>query len=183
MFLSEIQEHYRAKYIFTAHHLDDSIETFFFNLIRGTKLTGLSGIVEKNNHIIRPLLHLQKNDILARCKAENIPFIIDSTNIEETIQRNYIRHSIIPLFSEINPNYPKAIDRLMKYFSEIQKHLNSEILSLLHENTFEVKNYETLPEFLRKELLRHLFAVTNSGTIGLTEGNLEELDRFVREAK
>ena len=50
-------------------------------------------------------------------------------------------------------------------FSEIQKHLNSEILSILHENSFEVKNYEILPEFLRKELLRHLFSLTNNGTI------------------
>jgi len=168
-FLENIRQKHEAKYILTAHHLDDSIETFFFNLIRGTKLTGLSGIIEKNNYIIRPLLHLQKKEILDHCETEKITFITDSTNIEETIKRNYIRHSIVPLFSEINPNYPKAIDRLMKYFSEIQKYFNTEILSLLHGNTFEVKNYETLPEFLRKELLRHLFSITNNGTIGLTE--------------
>lgn len=131
-FLEAIREKYDAKYILTAHHLDDSIETFVFNLLRGTKLTGLSGINEKNNHILRPLLHTQKQNILRHCQEKNIPFVTDSTNIEETIQRNFIRHRIIPLFAEINPNHPKAFDGLMRYFSEIQKHLNSEVIKIVH---------------------------------------------------
>jgi tRNA(Ile)-lysidine synthase len=182
-FLETVREKYTAKYILTAHHLDDSIETFVFNLIRGTKLTGLSGISERNNHILRPLLHIQKETILKHCQERNIHFVTDSTNIEETIQRNFIRHRIIPLFTEINPNHPKAFDGLMRYFTEIQKHLNSEILQIIHENTFSTVKYEILPGFLRKELLRHLFSLTNNGTIGLTESNLDELDRYVREAR
>lgn len=182
-FLETIRKKYSANYILTAHHLDDSIETFFFNLLRGTKLTGLSGIAEKNNHILRPLLRLQKKDILIACEKENIAFVIDSTNVEETMQRNYIRHSIVPLFEQINPSYPHALDKLMVYFSQIQKYLNSEILGLIHENSFLEKEYSQLPEFLRKELLRYIFSQTNNGTIGLTEGNLDEMERFVKNAK
>jgi hypothetical protein len=71
----------------------------------------------------------------------------------------------------------------MAYFSQIQKYLNSEILGLIHENTFLEKEYSQLPEFLRKELLRYIFSQTNNGTIGLTEGNLDEIERFVKNAK
>jgi tRNA(Ile)-lysidine synthase len=127
-FLDDVRVKNNAKYTLTAHHLDDSIETFIFNMLRGTKLTGLSGISEKNNRILRPLLHLQKKDILTHCETEKIRYITDSTNTEETLQRNYIRHSVVPLFENINPSYPRSIDRLMRYFAEIQTHLNAEIL-------------------------------------------------------
>jgi hypothetical protein len=71
----------------------------------------------------------------------------------------------------------------MRYFAEIQTHLNAEILWIIHENYFLVDDFLLLPVFLRKELLRHLFDITNHWTIGLTEWNLEELERFVRDAK
>lgn len=53
-FLEEIRTQYSAKYILTAHHLDDSIETLMFNLIRGSKIHGLMGIPEQNGNILRP---------------------------------------------------------------------------------------------------------------------------------
>ncbi|MGZ4116948.1 MAG: tRNA lysidine(34) synthetase TilS [Bacteroidia bacterium] len=59
----EIRSQFDYDYIATAHHQDDSIETFFINLIRGTGISGLHGILPKHGKIIRPLLFCTKNDI------------------------------------------------------------------------------------------------------------------------
>ena len=58
-FFDAIMHIYNSKYVITAHHLDDKIETFFFNLARGSKLTGLINMTESSWAVLRPLLQLQ----------------------------------------------------------------------------------------------------------------------------
>ena len=84
---------YGFSYLATAHHLDDSIETFFINLLRGTGIAGLHGIQAKNDKIIRPLLFATREDILNYAKKNNISYVEDSTNSETKFIRNKIRHN------------------------------------------------------------------------------------------
>lgn len=92
-------------FILTAHHADDSMETFFINLLRGTGLEGLTGIPEKNEHVLRPLLPFSKKEILDFARSEAIPWREDKSNTELKYVRNMIRHEIIPKFLEINPSF------------------------------------------------------------------------------
>lgn len=94
----------------TAHSLSDSIETMLFNLIRGTGVRGLCGIppVRKDN-IIRPLIDCTREEIETYCSENRVPYITDSTNLTDNYKRNFIRHNIIPLFSQINENYAENI--------------------------------------------------------------------------
>ena len=103
-----IQEH-KLDLIATAHHADDNVETVLFNLIRGTGLRGLTGIPVRNGNIVRPLLFATKQEILDYCKANNLDFVTDSTNLEANYTRNKIRLKVIPELENVNPLARKNI--------------------------------------------------------------------------
>ena len=96
-------------YLLTAHHADDSAETFFINLLRGTGIAGLHGILPKNGNIIRPLLFATRKSILDYAELKNIQFVEDSTNSETKFLRNKIRHRLIPMLKEISPDFDSII--------------------------------------------------------------------------
>ena len=70
---SELLEEYNYDYLLTAHHLDDSLETFLINLTRGSGLDGLTGIPSQNEQIIRPLLVFSRQDIEQYAKEKLNP--------------------------------------------------------------------------------------------------------------
>jgi tRNA(Ile)-lysidine synthase len=92
------------EFIVTAHQADDAAETLLLNLCRGCALKGLTAIPEKNGRIIRPLLNFSAQEIRSYAQQNSIPFAIDCTNTDETIKRNRIRASVIPILKELNPN-------------------------------------------------------------------------------
>lgn len=91
--------------IAVAHHLQDNVETLLGNLSRGTGLTGLRGILPKRGSTIRPLLDVHPKEIHDFLHLLRQPFCNDSTNQDTSIKRNAIRHRIIPLFQELNPQF------------------------------------------------------------------------------
>ena len=100
-----VEHHY--DFIATAHHSDDLIETFFLNLSRKTGIKGLTGIKDKSGKIIRPLLFASRDEIEQFAAKNYIEFREDSTNSEVFYQRNFLRHRILPLFSELNSSFKK----------------------------------------------------------------------------
>jgi tRNA(Ile)-lysidine synthase len=102
--------------IATAHHADDNIETVVMQFFRGTGITGLRGILPKQNKIVRPLLALRKADILFYAKENNIDFVTDSSNAENDYTRNLYRNTILPQIEKVYPgantNILRNIDRL-----------------------------------------------------------------------
>ena len=81
--------------IAVAHNKNDCCETFLFHLFRGTSLKGLTGIQPMRDKIIRPLLCLSRSEIEAFLRERNMPYCIDSTNLEDNYSRNIIRHHIL----------------------------------------------------------------------------------------
>lgn len=88
-----------------AHHADDSIETFFINLLRGTGLRGLTGISMQVGKIVRPLMFASRREILEYAVANRIPFREDSSNRSTKYLRNKIRLGLIPRIREIKPKF------------------------------------------------------------------------------
>lgn len=99
----------KTDYVAVAHHRDDQAETLLLNLVRGTGLRGLAGMQAKHDGIIRPLLCLNRQDILDYLKSRVQAYVTDSTNSERIAQRNRIRLDVIPLLQSINPS---AIEHL-----------------------------------------------------------------------
>jgi tRNA(Ile)-lysidine synthase len=124
---------YGFSYLATAHHLDDSIETFFINLLRGTGIAGLHGIRAKNDKIIRPLLFATREEILSYAKKNSISFVEDSTNSETKFTRNKIRHNLFPVLRELNPNFEFALKKDIEHLRDTEFVFRREIEKVKQE--------------------------------------------------
>lgn len=114
----ELLEEKNFDYIATAHHADDNLETFIINLTRGTGLDGLTGIPEENDKIIRPLLPFSREEILKYAEENKIEWREDSSNASNKYLRNKIRHDLVPILKEINPNFLNAFQKTQSYLQE-----------------------------------------------------------------
>ena len=123
----EIKKESAANVIAVAHHQDDSVETLLLNLIRGTGLSGLLGIRPQNKDIIRPLLCVNRQDIIEYLGSIGQNYVTDSTNLEDEYIRKKIRLNLIPLMEEINPSVKKNIIATSNYLNEIELIYNNEI--------------------------------------------------------
>lgn len=110
--------------IAVAHHADDSIETFFINLLRGTGLRGLTGISTHIGRIIRPLMFASRREILEYAVAHHIPFREDSSNRSTKYLRNKIRLGLIPRIREIRPKFTDLMRRNITRLTDAQLFIN-----------------------------------------------------------
>ena len=142
-FFEEIRKEYGYNKIATAHNQLDRIETFLFNLSRGSGLNGLSSIPAVNGFIIRPMLHLTKQQILAYAHKNQVGFRVDKSNLEPTYTRNKIRLNLIPEFEKIHPratsNISSTIELLNKY-----KELLHELLAARKEKWITETKFQTI---------------------------------------
>ncbi|MFA5851017.1 MAG: tRNA lysidine(34) synthetase TilS [Bacteroidales bacterium] len=113
----DIMEKEGYDYLAIAHNLNDSVETLFLNLLRGTGIDGLSGIRMKNGLIIRPMLKFSRQEIDDYAAKEEIPYRVDRTNLESYYSRNRIRNRIFPEFEAINQSFLRTIERSIEYFN------------------------------------------------------------------
>jgi len=199
-FLNAILNIYETDKVITWHHLDDKIETFFFNLTRGTKLSWLINMTEKSWSILRPLLNMEKQDILDYLDKNNLEYKIDKSNFDTNLSRNKLRHDIIPHFKEINKNFKAHISKLISHFEEIKEYLDLQVNDFLKEqwilifnsakykiNTlsinwyFYIDDFLKLPSLLQKYIISYIYFISNNNsTIGLSEANIAEVIRFIK---
>ena len=104
--------------IATAHNADDNAETILLRLLRGTGLRGLGGIPPKRENILRPLLSCTREEIEALLAEQGLPHVEDSSNDENDCVRNRLRHQVLPLLREENPNLAATLGRSAALFRE-----------------------------------------------------------------
>ena len=103
--------------IATAHIADDNAETVLLNLIKGTGLSGISGIPYSRGKIIRPLLVLTKEEIVQYLKFYKIDYRTDLTNLQSEYERNFLRNEIIPLIKKrLNPSLENTLLKSSEVF-------------------------------------------------------------------
>jgi tRNA(Ile)-lysidine synthase len=90
--------------IATAHTADDNAETVLLHLVRGTGLKGLGGIAPNRGNIIRPMLSVTRQEVLAFLEEYHIPHREDSSNHGDEFLRNRLRHHVMPLLKAENPS-------------------------------------------------------------------------------
>lgn len=98
-FLEEVARKHHTSHIIIAHHGDDVVETAVLNIIRGTGRSGLSSLRSKPFRV-RPLLHMRKQEIKQYADDNNLEWVEDSTNLDNTNLRNHIRNVVLPKASE-----------------------------------------------------------------------------------
>jgi len=126
----EIRSTHGYDYIALAQHQNDAIETVLVNLIRGTGISGLHGILPKRDRLIRPLLFFTRKEIDALVENNNIDFVEDSSNLSSNYTRNKLRLEVIPRLRSINPNLEQTFAENIARFTEIETFLSEQVSRL-----------------------------------------------------
>lgn len=104
--------------IVLGHHLDDDIETMFLQLLRGSGVDGLKGMVVKRGAFIRPMLGISKAEILEFIESEGLPYVTDSTNLSIDFMRNKVRNVLLPEIEKLFPGSRAALVRSLKILKD-----------------------------------------------------------------
>ncbi len=153
----ELLKTQKYNYLATAHHKDDIAETILLNLIKGSVLNGLHGILPKSNLIIRPVLFASKEDILDYAAYKKYDHREDKSNAENKYQRNLIRNAVIPLLKQINPDISETMYQASKRRFEVENWVNTysqavklEIVAItetgIEVSIADIKNKNTPPQ-------------------------------------
>lgn len=121
----ELSQEHGYTVIAIAHHINDSIETFFINMLRGTGLRGFTGITTQVGHIVRPMMFATRKDIHDFAVAHHIPFREDSSNRSTKYLRNKVRLGLVPMLKEINPQFTTIMRRNIARLSQAQDFITS----------------------------------------------------------
>ncbi len=140
----ELCEEHGYTVIAIAHHADDSIETFFINLFRGTGLKGLTGIKKQIGRVVRPLSFSTRKEILEYASTNHIPYREDSSNRSTKYLRNKIRLGLVPRLREINPKFTQIMRGNLSRLNDAQIFINSCIEQIAQQVISEEQGIFTL---------------------------------------
>ncbi|MCR4691666.1 MAG: tRNA lysidine(34) synthetase TilS [Lachnospiraceae bacterium] len=127
--LLETAERIGAKKLAVAHHIGDQAETVLFSLCRGSGLAGLGGMHPVTEHVIRPLLCLDRCQIETYLSEQKLSFMEDETNADETYKRNLIRKTILPALTEkVNDQTPQHIAAAAEFARSADDYLQQQTL-------------------------------------------------------
>ena len=136
---AELQRSHGYDKVAIAHHADDSVETFFINLFRGTGLRGLTGITVHAGSIIRPLMFATRHEITEYARHNGIRFREDSSNRSTKYLRNKIRLGLIPRIREIRPEFTESMSRNLARLTETQLFVDSAV-ARIRESVMEYRD-------------------------------------------
>jgi len=164
--------HGEWKCIALGHHADDNTETFFLNLMRGTGIRGLTGIPEKRDIFVRPMLEVSKAEILDFIKTEGLAYVTDSTNLSSEYRRNSLRNEILPLLGRHFPMMSKNVATTMRNLKRDASLLDSLIEMQAAgctgpDGSIRLKSIPDTPQ--RATLLFHLLNRSGIGTFSHAE--------------
>ncbi|MBL4624805.1 MAG: tRNA lysidine(34) synthetase TilS [Flavobacteriales bacterium] len=138
----------KYSYVAVGTHLNDAIETFILNAIKGTGISGLRGIQSKNGTIIRPLLFATKQQIENYATENNIDYRQDKSNESTKYLRNKIRHQVIPTFKEINPSLESTFKQNFSNLTFVEQ-IYFEKIESLKNSLISTENGITVIDFIQ----------------------------------
>lgn len=174
-FFEKVARQVKHPVIATAHTANDSAESFFMHLLRGSGLTGLTGIQPVRGNIIRPMIEISRQEIETYCTAHTIEIAHDSTNDCDDYTRNDIRHNVLPaILQRCNI---QSLTRTMQVLSEEEAFLEEYTTQLLDKyivcckNGYTIKTAEfnPLPLAVKRRLLRRILPKQNMGLLHIDE--------------
>ena len=174
-------------YVALGHHLDDQIETFFLQLLRGAGDRGLAAmstlkVTQGRVTYLRPLLELPRADILLHARNHQLRWVDDESNASRDFNRNFLRHAILPLLEERFPAYRTTIYRSTQHLAETAQLLREigamDLEQAVQANTLNLSYLHQLsPARARNLLLTYLAA---QGVPVPSTARLSQLEKQIR---
>ena len=184
-FFNEIAQKYPGAKIAIAHNKNDQAETMIMRMIRGTGIDGLCAMAYKSSNIIRPILSIEKREIINYLDQNSISYAYDKTNGENDYTRNYIRNEVIPKMENVNP---QAVDNLYNLSellkndlyiieSRVDEAYDYAIKSVNNYNiSFDKNRFESLDDSLKSRVLRRAILKLKGD---LKDFSKENIDQFL----
>lgn len=182
--LEEIALKEKCGWIATAHQADDQAETFLMRLIRGSGSRGLGAIPKKRGKIIRPVLHLTREEILDYLQTNKISYREDSSNLLPLYFRNQIRQELVPLLKRYNPNIVKVLGHETEIFSEDEKYREERVRREMpgvaefpgpNRANLKIPAFLKQPVSFQRGILRSLFFHLKGDLINLHFVHIEQM--------
>lgn len=191
-FFDRIVYKYNSKYLFTAHHGDDLIETILMRIGRGSNLKGYSGFGiisnRKNYKLVKPLIYYTKDDINEYIENNNIPYVIDNSNLKNDYTRNRYRHNILPFLKKENSNvhikYLEFSKTLEKYNNYVEKEVDVLIDKIYLDNILDINKYKKIDILIQERILnRILYSIYGDDITLITNSNVDEINKIINSVK
>ena len=160
-FFASLVKKYHAKYVFTAHHGDDLIETILMRIVRGSTLKGYSGFsqtVKMNGYyIVRPLIHVTKDEIYDYLSKNKIKYMVDSSNTKDVYTRNRFRKYIVPEFKKedkmVHEKFYKFSKTLLEYSDYIDRQVKKIYKSVVPDNVLNIDEFLREDELIQTQII------------------------------
>ena len=160
-FFETLIKKYHAKYLFTAHHGDDLIETILMRIVRGSTLRGYAGflcVVEREDYkIVRPLIHHTKEEIIHYLKQNNISWVEDQSNLKDVYTRNRFRKYVVPQLKSEDPNvhdkFYKFSNLLIQYSDCVDRQTQNIMPQVYKNHTLDLREFCLLEKLIQHNLL------------------------------
>ena len=191
-FFDKLINKYKSKYLLTAHHGDDLIETILMRIGRGSNLKGYSGFsIMSNRHnykLVKPLIYYTKDEIMEYLKKNNIPYVIDNSNLKDEYTRNRYRHNVLPFLKKednnIHTKYIKFSEMLLEYDRYVEEVTNNTIEKIYKDNSLNITEYLKLDRLIQKRVLDNiLYSIYGDDITLISDGNTEEINKLINSNK
>ncbi len=183
-FLLATKNNFCCTKIATAHTGTDQAEEILIRLIRGTSMSGLSGIKPKRaDCIIRPLLILTRQEILAYAQKNNIEFVEDSSNNSLKYQRNKVRQKLLPIMENFNKSFVKNTSNLAEILYENEEFMEDETniaekQCKIGTNAIDIEKLSKIHPSIRKRIYRNLIIKSTGSGGTVTSNHLSKIDEI-----
>ena len=187
-FFEEVVNKYNAKYLMTAHHGDDLIETVLMRIVRGSNLNGYSGfkkVVDLGSYkLVRPLIGFTKEQLVDYDEKNKVKYYIDSSNLKDKYTRNRYRKVVLPFLKSEDENVHKKFLRFSENLTLanefIEKERDKAIKKVLENGKVNITKYKEVDKFLQREILYFLMQIYyKDDLILLNDRHIELLESLI----
>jgi tRNA(Ile)-lysidine synthase len=191
-FLDRVRSQYGAQKIALGHNLDDQGETVIMRLLRGTGPLGLAGIPPKReNRIIRPLIHLTREEILSYLNEQGLSYKSDRSNLDQAHLRNKIRLGLMPLLLEYQPRLLGHLSHLAEVLREEGDYLDKEAHRWISregavskgQTSIPIPSLLLLPRAMRYRIIRRILMDLRGNLRRINWNHVKALDTLMRSAR
>ena len=191
-YFDTVVKKYNAQYLVTAHHGDDLIETVLMRITRGSTFKGYAGFSKSldmgDYKILRPLIHLTKDDILKYNKENNIKYVEDPSNKKNKYTRNRYRKYVLPFFKKEDPNvhekFLKFSNTLIEYNAYMDKQMNNIINDVYGQNVLNVEKFIDLDKVLQIKIINYILEnIYHDDLMLIYDSHMELIYKLIQSTK
>jgi len=169
-----------AKFVALAHNADDQAETFIMNAIRGSGPAGLGAMSMSEGMLLRPLLNISRAEIVEYARENGLYWHEDETNKDLSYKRNYIRHRLLPMLEQMNPEFLSAIHRTTYLQRKVDEHLKEEAYRILASSVGSCERLRRLDKPLLYEVLGLLYEEVRGDRQDLSLAHLAAVEELIQ---